>query len=257
MRRVSPPALGLALALLSGHWPHGASASEPDATFNGQVMFADDFEDGFDDAWTQRGPGIEVVEEDGNAFARFTQNRQMLSSPPAIWGSPDSYTDDQLDEWESYDLSFRFRVVTANEPASLERDASLLRLMWAVAPVAENPAEGRQLYLQARLADMTFFGSGPRIPWYGKNERMAEEPTRTGIFETNTERPELDARWHTIRIEHRGETSRFFFDDELMHAGRDKRATAGGFAMRTEWNPDRLEVKHVDIDDVLAVKVER
>jgi len=242
---------------LAGFWPHVAFATEPVAAVDDEVMFADDFEQGFSNGWTQRDAGIDLVEEDGNTFARFTRNRQTLSSPPAIWGSPDSYADDQLDEWESYDLSFRFRVVTADEPALPQRGASLLRLMWAVAPVAENPAEGRQLYLQARLADMTFFGSGPRIPWYGKNERMAEEPTRTGIFETNTERPELDARWHTIRIEHRGETSRFFFDDELMHAGRDKRATAGGFAMRTEWNPDRLEVKRVDIDDVLAVKVER
>jgi hypothetical protein len=221
---------------------------------NGAVLFADNFENNISKAWlTVR--KVKVVEENGNHFARMEANDALLNAPPAKINTPGSCKPEDIARWTNYELSFRFRVGNPKAPEGNKNSGSILAVSWNIAPSKENPYESRGFFFCNWLPNQTWFGNGPFISWYGKNEKFTDKCLKYGIFEFSAKRPQVTADWQTVKIRQQDGGSKIFFNDQLVFDGNDLRADAGGFALKTSlsksYNPE-----YIDIDDIKVVKLE-
>jgi hypothetical protein len=228
----------------------GAEATEMKANV---VLFSDDFENGISKQW-KLVRNVKVIEENGNHFARMEVNDALLNAPPAKINTPDSYKSEDISRWTNYELSFRFRVGNPKAPEGNAHSGNVLTISWNIAPSKENLYESRGFSVCNWLPNQTWFGNGPYINWYGKNEKFGDKCLKYGIFEFSAKRPEVTADWQTLKIRQQDGNSKIFFNDQLVFDGADMRADAGGFALKTtlskNYNP-----KYVDIDDVKAVNL--
>jgi hypothetical protein len=226
----------------------------PGAPATNDVLFADDFEHGLSGDWLQA-KKVDVVAEGNNHFARMTEDRALLNSPPTRPNVPKSVPPDELARWASYEWSFRFRVGNPAAPDGQSRGGPILQVTWNISPSVENKYECRMFYLTNWLPTQTWFGNGPMIPWYGKNVPFDGTPIKKGIFQFSAPRPKVTGDWQGVRIRQQAGRSQIFFNDELVFDGSDMRAEAGGFALMANWEKDRYDPQHVDIDDVKAVRL--
>jgi hypothetical protein len=223
------------------------------APANFAILFDDDFENGISKQW-KLVRNVKVIEENGNRFARMEVNDALLNAPPAKINAPDSYKPEEIARWTNYELSFRLRVGDPKAPEGNAHSGNILTISWNIAPSKENLYESRGFSLCNWLPNQTWFGNGPYINWYGKNEKFGDKCLKYGIFEFSAKRPEVTADWQTLKIRQQDGNSKIFFNDQLVFDGADMRADAGGFALKTSLSKN-YNPKYVDIDDVKAIKL--
>ena len=220
---------------------------------NFAILFSDDFENGISKEWVLV-RNVKVIEENGNHFARMETNEAILNAPPAKINTPDSYKPEDIARWTNYELSFRFRVGNPKAPEGTAHSGNVLSVNWNIAPSKENLYESRGFSLCNWLSNQTWFGNGPFICWYGKNEKFGDKCLKFGIFEFSAKRPEVTSEWQTVKIRQQDGNSKIFFNDQLVFDGDDMRADAGGFALKTSLSKN-YDPKYIDLDDVKAVKL--
>lgn len=220
-----------------------------------EVLFEDDFENGFNPAWARVGSAIEIVEDQsnpGNHVARFTETQQRLLSIPADLAQAEEFAED-LERWKNYEFSFRFRFGSLeSDPAIYKTHTNLLSVFFNSNPNPDNTQEKRLLSVQMwrhGVRANAWRVTQPAVAWYGERQRL-----ESILHEQKFEQPS-DTEWHTMRIISDGPLTTVYFDDQEIYRGRDDRATYGGVGIVSWWNDDVLHPGWLEIDDVKVVKL--
>lgn len=254
-----------------------ADAAPPPAA--GEVLFADDFEDGLSPDWA-RSAGIEAVPEDpeqpdGNRVARLAAGGLSLAAAPAApaGAGADRPRRGRADAWDDYEFTFRFRLGSLPEPALKglsyyqmndgqlwAATRPLVRFAWRVDPREEAPGACWDVRLVSCFGDARgdyVWMEGPRVHGYGRPyENRFGTPHWLGEgVESGPGTFPMDTAWHTVRVRVEGARHGVWIDGRVFRRGVDGRIRHGGVALETQWG--EVAPSHLDIDDVLVRRISR
>ncbi len=215
------------------------------------TMLDEDFQHDLSPSWKLVSKGIQIVAEDeakpdGNRVARFTAPGQWLAGPhlrPGDWQSA-IQLGDELDDWQDYKLTFRFRAGNIPDvPAQVRGRGVLFRVLWRVNPAEDNPNESYDLEFRWNRHNGDWELMGPRVHWAGAATRPE------AVDELGPAGGKADNAWHTIEISVQGDTITTMFDGDFHMRVRDTRIGQGTIAFQSAWSPD-IDPGFVEIDDI-------